>query len=536
MMVLGLTVANLPFAASAAAAGPVAGPAGPALAGRAAAGGQKVCKVTDARLRELSGLVATKTGYIVINDGTEIANRKRVFFLDAKCKVTKAVEYSGNGPRDTEDLALSADGKTLWIADIGDNATSSDRRTSVALWSMPADGSKKPVLHRLSYPERKPRDAEALLMADDGTPIIITKTTGKAEVFTPTAALKTDNTDPVPMKKAGEVTLPKTTTENPLQAAGRLAITGATRSADGSKVVLRTYSDAFEYDVAGGDIVKAITTGTPRVTALADPFGEAIAYSADGASYVTVSDAGTLGDEAEVNILTYQPTTATAPVNVEATAGKSGSKGSFLGSLTLQDITYLIGAVGLLGAILVGVGIFGIMRARKRRAEEPGEDDRSTGAAAGSAPPPPVTPARGGAAPARGGPENSGGWGRPEDSGGWGQPGARPANHPEPGGAGRPAGAGRPGGGGVYGGGKPAGGVYGGGGATRPAGGVYGGGQPRDQGGGPGGNVYGGGGPRGRYHDEGPVNGRPPGGPQGDRGGPRRQPPPGRGGYDDEYR
>ena len=108
---------------------------------------EKVCKVTDDRLRELSGLVATKTGYVVINDGSDDSSLERVFFLDAKCKVTRSVAYSGKGPLDTEDLALSADGRTLWIADTGDNITATKHRSTVALWSMPVDGSAKPIVH-----------------------------------------------------------------------------------------------------------------------------------------------------------------------------------------------------------------------------------------------------------------------------------------------------------------------------------------------------------------------------------------------------
>ena len=331
----------------------------------AAQPGKKVCAIKDPRLRELSGLVATDTGYIVINDGTEVASRKQVFYLDKNCKGTKAVQYSGDGPFDTEDLALSADGKTLWIADIGDNVTSSERRSRVALWSMPVDGSKKPVLHRLRYPDGKPRDAEALLMADDGSPVIVTKSTGKAEIFTADAKLPTDNAEPVPMKAAGEITVPKTATENPLQAAGRIAVTGAARSPDGTRVVLRTYADAFEFDVTGGDIVKALTTGKPRVTPLTDPFGEAITYTPDGGTFLTVSDVGSLGDDAEVDILSYVPS-KTVAADVPDETEKATDTRSWMDKLTLTDITYLVAGVGVLGAILVGFGIFGIVRARRR--------------------------------------------------------------------------------------------------------------------------------------------------------------------------
>ena len=85
----------------------------------------------------------------------------------------------------------------------------------------------------------------------------------------------------MPLEKAGEFSLPKSTTPNRFAAAGRLTITGAARSPDGKRIAVRTYADAFEWDVQDGDLVKTLTTGTPRMTPLEDPFGEAIAYSTD---------------------------------------------------------------------------------------------------------------------------------------------------------------------------------------------------------------------------------------------------------------
>ncbi|WP_432904848.1 hypothetical protein ACQP1S_08265 [Micromonospora matsumotoense] len=404
----------------------------------AAVAGKKRCTITDERLRELSGLVATKTGYIVINDGTLQESRKRVFFLDSKCKIAKEpVKYSGDGPFDTEDLTLSPDGKTLWIADTGDNVTSRERRTRVAVWTMPVSGSKQPVLHRLSYPERKPHDAEALLIGADGLPLVITKVpSGKAEIYTPEAKLDSGgNTEPVPMKKVGEITLPKTTTDNPLNIIGRVAITGAARSPDGSKVVLRTYADVFEYDVSGDDIVAALTTGKPRVTPLADPFGEAISYTPDGTGFVTVSDGGELSPEDPIDILGYTPSTKGAEA-VEGAAGvKPAADKSWYDNLSLDQITYLIAAVGVVGVVLVGAGIVGIVRSRRRAAtageesDDPDDEVFTSGAVsrAGSLP---AGESPRGAEPARGG----GVYGAPAAAGG------------------APA---RPAGGAVYGGGRP---------------------------------------------------------------------------------
>ncbi|MBW4705554.1 hypothetical protein J7462_28200 [Micromonospora sp. RL09-050-HVF-A] len=508
-----------------------------------AVAGKKKCTITDERLRELSGLVATKTGYVVINDGTLQESRKRVFFLDTKCKIAREpVKFSGDGPFDTEDLALSPDGKTLWIADTGDNVTSRERRTRVAVWTMPVTGSKQPVLHRLSYPERKPHDAEALLIGADGSPLVITKVpSGKAEIFTPETKLDSGgNADPVPMKKVGEITLPKTTTDNPLNIIGRVAITGAARSPDGSRVVLRTYADAFEYDVKGDDIVAALTTGKPRVTPLADPFGEAISYTPDGTGFVTVSDGGELSPEDPIDILGYTPSTKGAEPVEGAAGAKPAADRSWYDNLSLDQITYLIGAVGVVGAVLVGAGIVGIVRSRRRAAaagEMPDDPDdevftsgavsRAEGFPAGESPPAaepaPDRPRTGGVYGAAAG----GGPARPAGGAvyGGGRPPAAAAAVPSggPGGS-SPAGGGRPAGGGVYGGGRPAGGgVYG----ATPAGGAgprgatpAGGAGPRGAtpagGAGPrGATPAGGAGPRGGADGAGPRGGAPGIGPRG---------------------
>ncbi|HET6534276.1 MAG TPA: hypothetical protein VFH03_27155 [Actinoplanes sp.] len=347
-------------------AGPAfAEPVPEAGATQEAAPGKKVCKVTDDRLDELSGIVATDDGFIVINDSTQQSSRKRVFFLNDKCKVVDDVPFSGNGPRDTEDLLLSADGKTLWIADIGDNRR---ERGTIGLWTMPSDGSKRPKIHRLAYPDG-PHDAEALLLTADDVPIIVTKEVSRpAALYQPTAALKTENTEGVPMKKVGEVTVPPSNTpSNTLARLGRGTIDGGAVSSGGGKVVLRTYTDALEWTVSGGDVVAALK-GEPRVTPLPqEPLGEAITYSPDGRYFYTVSDMQ--GDtETDNYILQYTPVSAASTTKAADGTGGGGEGGgaSWFDNLSINDITYLMGGVGVIGAILVGLGIFGIMRARKR--------------------------------------------------------------------------------------------------------------------------------------------------------------------------
>jgi hypothetical protein len=467
--------------------------------------GKKVCTLEDERLVELSGMVATADGYIVVNDSSDFASRERVFLLGKKCNVRDAVSYTGNGPRDAEDLALTRDGKTLWIGDIGDNSAN---RSTVALWRMPADGEEQPELFRVRYPDGA-RDAEALLIGADGVPIIITKG-AKAELYKPGSALRKGQT--TDLRKVGEVTLPRTGTSNPLGLVGRVPVTGAAVAPDGSRVVLRTYADAFEWDINGGDIVAELTGGQPRITPLPDePWGEAITYSPDGSSFLTVSET-TQQEGLQAEILRYTPAKAAPP----APAGAAGPGGagaadtrSFLDKLDLGDITALIGGVGLIGVLLVVAGVIGIVRARRRAAAEP--------ALAGPA----------GDASARATVSAAVGAGPPREEAT--EFLARVPERPRYGGG--PAGDGHgPRTGSVYGGsrerpgGPPTGSVYG----ARPDGPTRGAGTGNVYGGGPGGgvgggerttgNVYGGGGSR-TDHDADRYDQRERAGHQPDRGG-----------------
>lgn len=423
--------------------------------------GKKICKVTDTTLDELSGIVATSTGFIAIDDSSTQDSHKKIFFLNNKCKVVNTQSYSGT-PIDTEDLILSPDGKTLWIADTGDDSVRSadpQPRDHIALWSMKADGSSKAKIYRIAYPEGDYHDAEALLLQNGTTPLLVTKELGKpASIYEPSAPLKANNETPTPLKKVGELTISGTTTpSNTVAQIGNKTIDGGAIAPGGAKVALRTYTDALEWDVTNGDVLAALKT-KPRTTGLPnEPFGEAITYSPDGKNFYTVSDMN--GDHTTANyIMEYTPATTVA---VAAKAKDAGSTTHWYSNLTLNQITLMVGGVGLIGLILVGVGVLGIVRSRKRAALEPAAYDDASPA---------------------GDPETEliGVGGAPQRAGAYG--GARSGGMPPAGGgsganSGAVYGAGGPGGGG--GGGGQRGPVYGGSGGApqyaRPAGGQPGG-------------------------------------------------------------
>ncbi|MFG2039613.1 hypothetical protein [Dactylosporangium sp. NPDC048998] len=275
-------------------------PGAPAAA--RAGGAQEVCRITDPAVVEASGLAALPGGgYVVENDSNPEPRRMRLFYLGPDCSVTRSVGYPTTA-RDPEDLAVDRRG-VVWIADIGDNSPltggSGKRRDTIALWTL-QPGAKSMKIHRLRYPDGVPRDAEALLIDGAGRPVIVTKDPG-GEVYRLDTPLPTDNAEGAPLTLVGHFKPSHVGTENPFGFIGSALITGGAVSPDGTRAVVRTYADAYEFDVTDGDVARAITTGTPTVTPLpGEPQGEAIAYTPDGNSFLTVSD-----QQGPVSILRY---------------------------------------------------------------------------------------------------------------------------------------------------------------------------------------------------------------------------------------
>jgi hypothetical protein len=244
----------------------------------------EVCTIYNQGVTELSGLAVTRYGFVAVNDSNRNASAMRVFMFNHDCKMTGSISYPRR-PLDPEDLEIARNGD-LWVADIGDNgAMSYDRRRrgTIALWRFPSGGGG-PVVHQLAYPDRA-HNAEALLLNGDGTPIVITKErSGTAGLYMPSWYQR----DGVRvMRRVGSFTPPTPWS----RWWRRPVVTGAANSPDGSKVVLRTYTTAYEFDVYGGDVVGAITRGRPRATSLlGEPGGEAIAYNPAGTAFYTVCD------------------------------------------------------------------------------------------------------------------------------------------------------------------------------------------------------------------------------------------------------
>jgi hypothetical protein len=341
-------------------AGAAVVPIGP-LAHAAPLAAGTACVVTDPRLDEASGLVSTPTGYVAINDGKPGTSVLRLYVLDRGCRITRVITDQGFDPLDPEDLARTADG-TLWVADTGDN----DReRQTIAIDRIPP-GTSRGTTYRLNYPDGA-HDAEALLVQPDGTAIVVTKQlSGVAGVYASTRPL-TGPGATVPLRAAGSVSLSPTDTQGGPDSGGfgTILVTGAAVSADGRRLALRTYTDAYEWSVSGTDYAAALTGSDPRRTPLpGEPQGEAISFASDGASFVTMSE-GTrqpIRRWARVEESKAPPSAAASGTKVRVTAGRAGTDdGRDAGTSVL-----VAAAVGALGLALLLAGLVGVRRSRGR--------------------------------------------------------------------------------------------------------------------------------------------------------------------------
>lgn len=283
------------------------------------------CSITDPRLPELSGLATAGPTLLAMNDGGDAA---QVFVLDAGCAVGE-VRSAPVDPYDPEDLALAADG-TIWLADTGDNR---QIRATVAMIGLRPDGGSS--LTRLTYPDGA-HDAEALLLAPDGTPYLVTKEVlGASAVYRPDAPMVDGAT--LTMTKVAQLGFTLTGTPGgPVGRAGQLLVTGGSVSGDGQRIALRTYTDAYVWPLTGSDVVGALQGSPVRVALPDSPQGEAISFAANGRDLVVAGE----GLPSVVTVLPVDgavaPAAATGPA--EPAPAVLGGGGGRAGAITAAAI------------------------------------------------------------------------------------------------------------------------------------------------------------------------------------------------------
>jgi hypothetical protein len=296
----------------------LAGPLAPASADGYGPG-SVLFSFRDARITESSGVVASSLRDGVFFTHNDSGDSARFFAVDEQGCTLSTFNLAGVTAVDIEDIARSDD--DLWLADIGDNNYARPNVVVHRVAEPPMDNSATnrsstgcraadevsvaAESFTLQYPDHA-QDAETLL-ADpaNGQLFIVTKTPlGASFVYAAPEHLRSDVVNV--LTPVGAIAFPPSTTyDRPLvpsspgtqqafDLAGRQLAVGGDVAPARDRVVVRTYTDAWEWKVAPGqalaDAFRAVPAQLPLVY---ERQGEAIAYTRDGSSLLTTcEDAG----------------------------------------------------------------------------------------------------------------------------------------------------------------------------------------------------------------------------------------------------
>jgi hypothetical protein len=280
----------------------------------------------DPRIDESSGLVSSSISDGVVFTHNDSGDEARFFAVDARGRTLTTYVLPGVQARDWEDLARGPDEQgrsSLWLGDIGDNNARRDNGILVHRVREPVPGTRQrvvtepPTSFRLRYPDG-PGDAEALVVhPTTGRLYVLSKPlAGASQVYEAPERLDPDR--PNRLERIGEVTPRATGTEGGPGIGGlaQLLVTAADISPDGARLAVRTYTDVYEFDLPGGDLVAGLQT-EPVVSPLPSTRqGEGLAYSRDGRSLLTSTE----GRASPV----YRLRAVAAPSD-RATPGRQGS-------------------------------------------------------------------------------------------------------------------------------------------------------------------------------------------------------------------
>lgn len=241
---------------------------------------------TPPALRELSGLVASLRHPGVFWGHNDSDNAFEVIAVHADGEILATYRITDASAVDVEDVArgpcIDGSGRTcLFLADIGDNL---EVRSAVQLFEVTepdtlTDGTLVGRRLPFTYPDGS-HNAEALIVDAPGRAWVVTKRLDDLGRLYRLDGLGVDRV--VAATFVRRLRAPS--------GFGALT-TGADLHPAGGRILLRTYTTAWEYRGGAGDDVAAVFATTPvEAPASRQPQSEAIAYAADGRSYLIGSE------------------------------------------------------------------------------------------------------------------------------------------------------------------------------------------------------------------------------------------------------
>jgi hypothetical protein len=240
-------------------------------------------RISDSRLPEISGVVASRRHpgtFWVHNDS---GDGPRVFAIGLDGAVRGEVQVDGARAVDWEDIAIGPGpagtrGDWVYVADTGNNFFLR-RELSLYRFAEPSsitDGRVGAERLGVRFDDHLTHNVEAVFVDPrSGDTLLVTKTNDAQAKLFRVAARPFDGSTAV----AQQVGLLKLGAK----------VTGADISPDGSRIAVRTYGQVSMWRRGAGDTIAQALARTPQ-RVLAAPSGEAVAFSADGGSWVSIGE------------------------------------------------------------------------------------------------------------------------------------------------------------------------------------------------------------------------------------------------------
>jgi hypothetical protein len=335
--------------------------------------GKDVGAVADEGVVELSGIVASRAHPGVVWVHNDSGAPPEVYALSSTGGALGRYAVDGAEARDWEDIGIGPgpDAATnyLYVADIGDNGSVRDHVTVYRVAEPEAapdgTGGTLPLEDALTirYPDG-PADAESLFVDPrTGDLYILTKRfNGETHVLRAPADSLRSGRDITMQDVAQVLVLPPGPGGDGSPLPGT-AVTAADISPDGSLILVRTYQDVLGFRrPAGGSVADAFSSAPCSAPSLEEAQGESIAFTADGAAYLTSSE----GSGPQIQRFGVDPPRA-APSS-SAPAGKGPATTAPPVLAVDGSGSSWVGPVLAVAAVVVALAIGAVVVGRRRRA------------------------------------------------------------------------------------------------------------------------------------------------------------------------
>lgn len=246
--------------------------------------GKPLSEVTDKRLKEASGLVASRANKGMLWTHNDSGNDAEIYLINEKLDIIMTVTLQGIANRDWEDITLGpgpdASKTYLYIGDIGDNDAEFPVKYIYRLPEPVFSGEQNVSVSsfdRITFKlEDGVKDTESLFIDSKSKNLyVVSKREEPVTVYELPYVESSDDT----LTASKILTLPYT------------KIVAAERNLETGEILMKNYEHIYYWENKNGEDIASLLKKKPvMVLYEKEPQGESIAWSVDGRGFYTISE------------------------------------------------------------------------------------------------------------------------------------------------------------------------------------------------------------------------------------------------------